>query len=125
MVVHSRLYRIVLILGKRIGSERYYRYIGFFAVVYPAYLGCGLIAVHYRHLDIHKDNIIVIIGRFLQHFHTVNAVFGSFDYKALIRQQFGCYFGIYIIILGQKHSSAFKGSLVNICIGTFCLCFLF
>ena len=74
MVVHSRFYRIVLILGKRIGSERYYRYIGFFAVVYHAYLGCGLIAVHYRHLDIHKTTIRLLF-RHLYYYPRSEALF--------------------------------------------------
>ena len=67
---------------------------------------CRIVAVHHRHLDVHKDQLIRSVRRFFQHIHTFHAVFGAVYRAAFFLQQLGSDLRIEVVVLGQQDSCA-------------------
>ena len=102
MVVHPGIQCRLPIFGKGICSHGDDGNIRFLGVFHSPDLLCCIVAVHHRHLDVHKDQLIGSVRSFFQHIHTFHAVFGAVYRAALFLQQFGGDLCIQVVVLGQQ-----------------------
>ena len=103
MSVHSFFKCLFSIFLKCIGCHSYDRNTGFFLIFQPSDCLSCLIAIHVRHLDIHKDQIVGPC-RFLFHpCHTLNSILNTVNHKFHILQDKLCDFRIQVIILSQQN----------------------
>ena len=124
MIVHSDIQCCLFIFGKSIcrhGDDRDARLLG---VIHPPYLLCRIVAVHHRHLDIHKDHLIRSVRSLFQHIHTFHAVFGAVYRAALFLQQFDGDLRIEVVVLGQQDPCTAQALLIRRVCFSFRLCFI-
>ena len=114
MPVHTHIYGLTLVFLKGIGSHGYNREVGFFLIGKRTYSPCSLIAVHIRHLNIHKHK--VIITSFGRHnlFIADSTILSPLYHETSRREDFLCNLGIKVIIFCKENSLPFKYSLISL-----------
>ena len=108
MLVHAGPESLLHILRKGIGRHgNDGKLIGIGGMKLPDGPG-RLVAVHHRHLDIHKDHIEVAIAAFFQKLHCLLSVDnGLCLYTKVLQEGLGD-LPVKLVILRQKSSEAFK-----------------
>ena len=93
-------------------------------IVQPTYFSCRIVAVHHRHLDVHKDQLIRSVRSFFQHIHTFHTIFCAVYRTAFFLQQLGGDLRIEVVVLGQQDPCAAQAFLIRRVCFSFRLCFI-
>ena len=124
MIVHSGIQCHLSIFGKGICRHSDDGDICFLGVVQPTYFSCRIVAVHHRHLDVHKDQLIRSVHSFFQHIHTFHSVFCAVYRTAFFLQQLGGDLRIEVVVLGQQNPCTAQALLIRRVCFSFRLCFI-
>ena len=81
---------------------------GFLLIFHPAYPGCSIISIHHRHLNVHKNHIIISGNCFLQLIQTLCSILRTIYNDLFFRKQFYRNLCIQIIILCKKNTFSFQ-----------------
>ena len=69
---------------------------------------CCLISIHFRHLNIHKNHIIIICRLLFQHLHTFFSICSPLHKQSLFFKNRQCNFCIQLIIFCNQNSFSFN-----------------
>ena len=107
MCVHACLESSLAVFFEGVGCHGYDRDAASRVVKCTDYFGC-LVTIHVRHLNIHEDQVIVILRFRLQSFHAFNAICYVFCLKTAFSEKFHRDLCIQFIILCQQDTFAFE-----------------
>ena len=103
MTVHACILGQLHILGKGVRRNRHNRHLATTASQRTDSSGC-LIAVHNRHLDIHKDKVEPALRRLDNLVHSLLAVFRSFNLHLRHTDDAAGNLSVQLVILDYQHT---------------------
>ena len=102
MAVHSRCQSFLPILVKSVGRHGQDGNLSSGSGQVTDRL-CRLVAVHFRHLDIHENCVIIILRLLFQRLHTFLAVSGPLCLKAAFLQKRHCDLRVKLVVLSYQN----------------------